>query len=308
MRWFAIVVPVLIFCVIGCGKKGDREASTDGNTFEPIKAAFEKEDIGKPLDWKSLSEANQAFLSALMDRDPVKAKEALAKGAKGDMDCGHGCSSLMLAAATGDEGLVAAVRKAGGKESPDSTPYMEILKFSENAKKPEYQAAVAEIAELAGKPPAPGKRAGTHELELGAQEAETFLEKHHAGLLGKGCYVFLHDQNFGIGDKPDILWVVPTADKFAVMAFTGVDGINYDINNHLVIRWMKRLDRDQPFLMTGCGRDFLSGRFVSKLPDADAMAKRMYAFCPDIVDQGTGSVEDLAKELRKTNEFYFWWD
>jgi hypothetical protein len=59
------------------------------------------------------------------------------------------------------------------------------------------------------------------ELELGAQEAETFLEKHHAGLLGKGCYVFLHDQNFGIGDRPDILWVVPTADKFAVMAFTG---------------------------------------------------------------------------------------
>jgi hypothetical protein len=87
-----------------------------------------------------------------------------------------------------------------------------------------------------------------------------------------------------------------------------VDGINYDIDNHLVIRWMKRLDRDQPFLMTGCGRDFLSGRFVSKLPDADAMAKRMYAFCPDIVDQGTGSVEALAKELRKTNELYFWWD
>jgi hypothetical protein len=34
----------------------------------------------------------------------------------------------------------------------------------------------------------------------------------------------------------------------------------------------------------------------------------MYEFCPDIVGQGVGSVAGLAKELNKSQKFYFWWD
>jgi hypothetical protein len=44
------------------------------------------------------------------------------------------------------------------------------------------------------------------------------------------------------------------------------------------------------------------------LDDVEAMAKRMYAFCPDIVDQGTNTVEALARELKETNALFFWWD
>ena len=34
----------------------------------------------------------------------------------------------------------------------------------------------------------------------------------------------------------------------------------------------------------------------------------MYAFCPDIVDQGAGTIEDLTSDLERRNDFYFWWD
>jgi len=34
----------------------------------------------------------------------------------------------------------------------------------------------------------------------------------------------------------------------------------------------------------------------------------MYEFCPDIVDQGCGDVQTLAKDLKKTQRLYFWWD
>jgi hypothetical protein len=60
--------------------------------------------------------------------------------------------------------------------------------------------------------------------------------------------------------------------------------------------------------MNRCGFDFLSGRFIQRISYVDQMARRMYAFCPDIVDQGTGTIERLASELRKTNELYFRWD
>ena len=57
----------------------------------------------------------------------------------------------MLAAATGDHGLVEIVKKAGVTETPDAEPYMEILAFQKNADSAEYRSAVSEIAKLTGK-------------------------------------------------------------------------------------------------------------------------------------------------------------
>ena len=43
-------------------------------------------------------------------------------------------------------------------------------------------------------------------------------------------------------------------------------------------------------------------------PDLPAFAKEVYAFCPDIVDQGMGSVEALEQAIRESREVYLWWD
>jgi hypothetical protein len=305
---FVAILYILILRMVGCGGEDSSEQAKEVAYVEPIKTAFESEDIGRPLDWETLREADKAFVSALWERDAAKAKAALSNGANAGIDCGYGANALMLAAATGDKELVGMITQAGVKGALLSGPYLKILNFAEDAKRPGYQAALLEIEKLTGKKPAPADREGAHWIELEADEAASFLKKHHERLLDEGCYVFLNDQHFGIGGKPDVIWILPTRDKFSVMAFTGVNGINYELENHLVIRWMERLDRKQPYLMTGCGFDFLSGRFIEKISDADQMARRMYAFCPDIVDQGTGTIERLASELRKTNELYFWWD
>lgn len=39
-----------------------------------------------------------------------------------------------------------------------------------------------------------------------------------------------------------------------------------------------------------------------------ALAEQMYEFCPDIVDQGVGTVEKLARELKSSGRLFFWWD
>lgn len=38
------------------------------------------------------------------------------------------------------------------------------------------------------------------------------------------------------------------------------------------------------------------------------LAEEHYGFCPDIVDQGTGTVGNLAGNLADSNIWYFWWD
>ena len=50
------------------------------------------------------------------------------------------------------------------------------------------------------------------------------------------------------------------------------------------------------------------GRCWCTRADPDGLAQRFNAFCPDIVEQGTGTVAALARELKRSGELYCWWD
>jgi len=39
-----------------------------------------------------------------------------------------------------------------------------------------------------------------------------------------------------------------------------------------------------------------------------AFAEEVYQFCPDVVDQGAGSIDALAEEMKRTNALFLWWD
>jgi hypothetical protein len=186
--------------------------------------------------------------------------------------------------------------------------------FSDAAKSPAFQQAIKDAAALLGAPPQPlYSEAEGDEIEGGVsfdvpeKKIEAVLRPAHTNFLARGFYLFRYDQNFGIAGHPDKVGLLPTADKYAVMAALDTNGDNYGIGTAGVIAWMKELEQEQPFVLTGIGSDYLEGCFTTPVKDPNALAKRMYQFCPDIVDQGVETVGKLARELRKGN-LYFWWD
>lgn len=186
--------------------------------------------------------------------------------------------------------------------------------FSDAAQSPAFQQAIKDAAALLGAVPQPLRSQLENEEVLGgvsfdvAQEkAEALLLKAHADFLSKGFYLFRYDQHFNIRGKPDKIGLLPTRDAYAVMAVMQTNGDNYNIGTDGVIAWMKELQQEQPFILTGIGLDYMEGHFTGPVKNPEALAKRMYQFCPDIVDQGTGSMSELARELEKGN-LYFWWD
>lgn len=52
----------------------------------------------------------------------------------------------------------------------------------------------------------------------------------------------------------------------------------------------------------------LSPRLPGQREDAEALAFEQYMYCPDIVDQGTGTLAKLADGLHSSELWYFWWD
>jgi hypothetical protein len=184
--------------------------------------------------------------------------------------------------------------------------------FREAAKAPAFQQAIKDVGALLGAPPRPldtpaedRDLSGGVSFDVPQDKIQGILRKTHADFLAKGFYVFRYDQGFG--RDPDKVGLLPTNDKYEVIAAMGTNGDNYNISTAGVIAWLKDLEVDQPFVLTGIGFDYLEGHFTSKVKNPNAVARRMYEFCPDIVHQGVNSVGNLAKEVRK-DTLYFWWD
>lgn len=186
--------------------------------------------------------------------------------------------------------------------------------FSVAAREPAFQQAIKDAAALLGSRPETLKSGDADEEVKGGvsfdvphDKIERVLFKTHTDFLAKGFYLFRYQQMFGFQNEPDKVGLLPTTNKYEVMAVMETNGDNYDIGTSGVIAWMKELESEQPFVLTGIGFDYLEGRFTSPIKDTRALARRMYQFCPDIVDQGTDTVESLARELGD-GHLYFWWD
>ncbi len=145
-------------------------------------------------------------------------------------------------------------------------------------------------------------------VSVPAARAEALVAAAQPTFLEKGFYLFRSEQHFGIRGRPDRLALFPRRDPYEILRLMGTNGANYRIGPDSIVAWLRALERDQPFVLTGIDFDWLEGRFTFAIRDPAGLARRFYAFCPDIVDQGTGTVEALVTQLEQSQRLYCWWD
>lgn len=119
--------------------------------------------------------------------------------------------------------------------------------------------------------------------------------------------VFLFEPG-AASEAPHRLLALPTSDRWQALLAMGTNGVNSGIGPGYLIAWLEQLEKRQPFVLLSVGHDLLAGRFLQPVADPLALAEEMYELCSDIVDQGTGTVEELAEELEASGRLYLWWD
>ncbi|HUL04944.1 MAG TPA: ankyrin repeat domain-containing protein [Candidatus Acidoferrum sp.] len=204
------------------------------------------------------------------------------------------------------------------------------------AKAPAFHAVAERLGQLFNRKPLPWKRRKgviyLHDVSLSKYLAPHFGEPEATGgaafdqalrllarlqddVLADGYVLAFTRALPEEGRLPLIL--LPTADKYAALRAAGTNGDNYGHTNEAVITWLKEMEAENPFRLSGCGFDFLQGRFIGPIKDAEALAARMIEFCPDIADQAHASIRmqsrpaqarAIAEEMSKTGWFFFWWD
>jgi ankyrin repeat protein len=180
--------------------------------------------------------------------------------------------------------------------------------FAAAVSNPDYQQAVADLAELCGSKPTSNDDApgwfSTHVESKRRNSIDT--EAIQLQFLERGYFVY--EPRHFYGDGPEQLCILPTSDKYDVIALHQTNGCNYGIGPGYVVQWLKDLEAEQPFILTCIAHDTLAGRFLTPIEDPEGLAERMYDFCSDIVDQGCGEVAFLAEKLADSDGLFFWWD
>jgi hypothetical protein len=139
-------------------------------------------------------------------------------------------------------------------------------------------------------------------------KTEIILNSLHKNFLDKGYSIFCLERNFGISGKPDVMGILKTTDQFEVLKQVRTDAANYDIDTDSLIKIMRVFDKKYLLDLIGASGDWCEFIINKEPNDWLVFAKEAYKACPDIVDQGSGTVEALADEMKKTKRLYFWWD
>jgi len=98
-------------------------------------------------------------------------------------------------------------------------------------------------------------------------------------------------------------WEVP-----AVLSFGGWNDCPDATSQVAVLRYWNEIYGAELVGLSGDVMELEAARKPSKKEEAMKLAQEQYWFCTDIVEQGVGTIENLAGGLRKANIWYFWWD
>jgi hypothetical protein len=150
------------------------------------------------------------------------------------------------------------------------------------------------------------KKVGGLSFNVSEENSLDVLAALHDKYKPKGYLIYVSESNSGYG--PDEITVLKTDDMFDALRFEGTNGINHDIFTEDIIEKLTTWDGQFGLDIFAANFDLVQAHYLKLPSELPAHAEETYAFCPDVVDQGTGSVEELQEQIRKSRQLYLWWD
>jgi hypothetical protein len=122
----------------------------------------------------------------------------------------------------------------------------------------------------------------------------------------KGYFIYISEMNFGY--SPDEITILKTNDVFDLLRFEGTNGVNYDIFCEDIITKLNLWDEKYGLEIFAVGFDVIQAHYKKSPSNLDEHATELYDFCPDIVEQGAGTIDELKLVIARTKQLYLWWD
>ncbi len=137
------------------------------------------------------------------------------------------------------------------------------------------------------------------------KSARSIINKHRDRFISEGKYIFISGFS---GNEYKVGLIGKTSDPYKIMEFAKTNGVNHDIETKDIIEKYHQWQEQFGIKPIAIGFDFCECEIVNRDIDYKKLAADIYTFCPDVVDQGTETVEILEKEMKRTGTIFLWWD
>jgi hypothetical protein len=108
--------------------------------------------------------------------------------------------------------------------------------------------------------------------------------------------------------KVDRIGIIKGTDQYEILRIMHTNGDDDDVSHEDVIAKLKQWEKRIRFEIVGAENDWVEIEFRTMPQDLKAFAEDVYEFSPDTVDEGTGSIAELVKDIRLTKRLVLWWN
>jgi hypothetical protein len=108
--------------------------------------------------------------------------------------------------------------------------------------------------------------------------------------------------------KIDKIGIIKGTDQYDILRVMHTNGDEDDVSHEEVIEKLKGWEKRCPFEIIGAENDWVEIEFRIMPRDLKVFAEEIYDFSPDTVDEGTGSLSALIKEIDTTKRLRLWWN
>jgi hypothetical protein len=138
------------------------------------------------------------------------------------------------------------------------------------------------------------------------KNADELITAYRSGLRVRGYLIFKSQRAYG--SLPDTVTVVKGNNSYDLLKIQSTEAVSYKLSTEAIIAWLKARQKEGSFVVTGAGQDWIEAKFVRQPADMLGLAKKIYAFAPDVLHYGPHTADKLAERIKKTNGFYLIWD
>jgi len=108
--------------------------------------------------------------------------------------------------------------------------------------------------------------------------------------------------------KVDRIGIIKGTDQYDILRIMHTNGDEDDVSHEDVIAKLKQWEKRFRFEIVGAENDWVEIEFRTMPQDLKAFAEDVYAFSPDTVNEGTGSLAELVKDINATKRLVLLWN
>jgi hypothetical protein len=116
--------------------------------------------------------------------------------------------------------------------------------------------------------------------------------------------VFQSKEHYNYNKKKNVLGIIKSTDHYDIIRVQKTADRGKNLTTGMIIDRLKQWEQICRFTITGADSYWIQAQFIEKPLDMEEFSREVTDFCPELLNDGTGKIEDIIARMERDNSFY----